>query len=1055
MEHATQRTAGSPSGDVRSAEEAQTRSEVRLRQVQEAARIGTFEFDRVANKAAASPEYLELYGLPPAALESFDYETWLALVHPDDRGRIEAETKSAITDPSCHQLDYEFRIRRADTGETRWVAARTKLERDGAGRFIQSLGAQWDVTDERRALAALQESEIRFRNMADHAPVMMWMSDPSGRCTYLNQRWYEYTAATEEQALGFGWMTMLHPEDRARLERKFEEENDQPRAYQVEFRMRRADGQYRWVLDAASPRFGPDGEFLGFIGSVIDIDERKEAEEALRRSETRLAAVLSQASAGIAMTDVEGRFTFVNDHYCAMLGRTREELLATKMQAVTDPDDLIANIPLFKAAVAGGPPFEIEKRYLRPDGSPVWVRNSVTAIRDVQGAFQAILAVSIDISDRKAAEAAAQASERALQELNRGLEQRVAERTAERDRIWQLSPDLMLVARTDGTIVSANPAWDRLLGWSAEWLAGRNAAEIKHPDDAVRTAAELKRLAAGGYSTSNFEDRYRHHDGSWRWISWVCEPEGELIYCIGRDITAEKAHQANLVAAEAARREADALYRAYFQNTAEALFVANVLEDGGFTVEDLNPAHQASIGLPLAEVYGKRLDEILPPGAVELVQEHYRRVLERGEVYQYRETFELQGEPTHWDTVLVPVRDSDGRIVRIIGSSRDLTRQVSAEEQLRQAQKMDAMGQLTGGVAHDFNNLLTPIIGSLDMLRRRGIGSEREQRMIGGALESAERAKTLVQRLLAFARRQPLQPVAVDLDVLITNMAGLIGSTLGPQIEVRVDIGDDLPPAHGDANQLEMALLNLAVNARDAMPDGGTLTIAAAHGRGRRGNELGLEPGNYIRLSVSDTGIGMDEAVLKRAVEPFYSTKGVGRGTGLGLSMVHGLAAQLGGGLHILSAPGRGTVVELWLPVSAEQLDSAGAAGTHSPEPKGRGRVLLVDDEELVRMSTADMLIDLGYEVVEAGSAEEALRMVQAGIPFDLLVTDHLMPSMSGAELAREARKLRPGVPLLIISGYADVEGIAPDLPRLTKPFRNADLATMLACLSEPYAPPQ
>jgi signal transduction histidine kinase len=253
---------------------------------------------------------------------------------------------------------------------------------------------------------------------------------------------------------------------------------------------------------------------------------------------------------------------------------------------------------------------------------------------------------------------------------------------------------------------------------------------------------------------------------------------------------------------------------------------------------------------------------------------------------------------------------------------REQERLSQAEEKLRHAQKMDAMGQLTGGVAHDFNNLLTPIVGALDALQRKRVGGEREQRLISGAAQSADRARTLVQRLLAFARRQPLQATAVDIAGLVKGMADLISSTTGPQIKVSVEIAENLPPAKADPNQLEMALLNLAVNARDAMPEGGTLRISADEESIALGHRSGLAPANYLRLSVADTGTGMDEAVLAKAVDPFFSTKGVGKGTGLGLSMVHGLALQLGGALVIQSRRAVGTNVELWLPLSHEPAES-------------------------------------------------------------------------------------------------------------------------------------
>jgi PAS domain S-box-containing protein len=378
---------------------------------------------------------------------------------------------------------------------------------------------------------------------------------------------------------------------------------------------------------------------------------------------------------------------------------------------------------------------------------------------------------------------------------------------------------------------------------------------------------------------------------------------------------------------------------------------------------------------------------------------------------------------------------------RVRGRTTDLER---AHEQLRQSQKMEAVGQLTGGIAHDFNNLLTPILGGLDILHRRGVGDQRSHRLIDGALQSAERAKTLVQRLLAFARQQPLQTSAVDLSEVIHGMTELVGSTLGPRIRLVTDVEPALPRALADPNQLEMALLNLAVNARDAMVDGGTLTVSAKAGvidpRQR------LAQGRYVCLSVSDTGSGMEPETLARAVEPFFSTKEIGKGTGLGLSMIHGLAAQLGGALELSSVVGVGTTVDIWLPVAGDDVLVA-AAQVEGSATKGAGLVLLVDDEDFVRASTAEMLMDLGYEVIEASSAKAAMRYLD-NPKLELVITDHLMPGMTGAEFARQIKGQRPDLLVLVISGYAELEDLAPDLPRLIKPFRQGDLSASLAALS-------
>jgi PAS domain S-box-containing protein len=368
-----------------------------------------------------------------------------------------------------------------------------------------------------------------------------------------------------------------------------------------------------------------------------------------------------------------------------------------------------------------------------------------------------------------------------------------------------------------------------------------------------------------------------------------------------------------------------------------------------------------------------------------------------------------------------------------------------AEDLLRQSQKMEMIGQLTGGVAHDFNNLLMAVLGNLELLRKQVKDEPKSVRLVDSAIKGAQRGAALTQRLLAFARRQDLKVRPRSLRDLIQGMTNLIERSVGPQIEIRIDLPVALPPVSVDENQIELAVLNLAVNARDAMPAGGILTIGAAESDAAPMSELA--PGRYVRLTVSDTGCGMDAETLARAVEPFFSTKEVGKGTGLGLSMVHGLAEQLRGALRLSSEVGRGTMAEIWLPASEAFAETE--PQTVSQEGRadvGKASILVVDDDPLVASSTAGMLAALGHSVIEANSGEGAVNILNSGEKIDLLITDYLMPRMTGLQLARTAKEIRPDLAILLATGYADLSaGSDIKLPRISKPYLLPELQTEIA----------
>jgi signal transduction histidine kinase len=378
----------------------------------------------------------------------------------------------------------------------------------------------------------------------------------------------------------------------------------------------------------------------------------------------------------------------------------------------------------------------------------------------------------------------------------------------------------------------------------------------------------------------------------------------------------------------------------------------------------------------------------------------------------------------------------------------EITGRERAQAALLQAQKIEALGQLVGGVAHDFNNLLMAVIGNLDLLSKRLGEDARLHRLLDGAMEGARRGATLTQRLLAFARKQELKAQATDVRSLVEDMIGLIGRSVGPMVRIELHAEDKMPVVDVDPNQLEMALLNLAVNARDAMITGGVLTIGLSEQVVDIDDQLGVQPGRYVLLSVRDTGEGMDAETLARAVEPFFSTKGVGKGTGLGLSMVFGLAQQSGGALRLESARSRGTNARLWLPVATETTLPSGRTPNIVTKVSGPARILFVDDDLLIAGSTVDLLEDLGHQVIEAHSAREALSLLEDGLAADLLITDHAMPGMTGIELAREVRRQYPRLPILLATGFAELEGgEVVDVARLAKPYTQAQLATEISHL--------
>ncbi len=854
------------------------------------------------------------------------------------------------------------------TGETFWNRLLMAPVRDAEGRLAYFFASQVDVTIERERLEGLEIHNAAL--MAEVADRLRTQEEASARLLYATDAGrlgiWELDLLTDEltaspvfkhnfgrqrdEALTFADLEdTVHPEDRERWMLAVDTSIATEADLDVEYRVVVPEGVTRWLQVRAQVARAPDGRALRMAGVSLDITARKIAETqrvALEELSDRIRDLDDPAELAFASAEILGRTLGVSragygtidpvaetvtierdwtapgianlagvlrlrDYGSYIDDLKRGDLVAItdaradpRTAAEADALDGIASRALLNLPVTG-----VEDGaavlYLTDGETREWTADEIAFIRDVAERTQTA------VQRRRA--------EEGLRVLAGSLEGQVVARTADRNRLWQLSTDIMLVLRFDGTIAAVNPAWTAMLRWAQEELVGHSFVELVHPDDRDKTLEGAKHLAEG-LTLLRFDNRCRHKDGSYRWIAWAAVPGDGFINAVGRDFTAEK-------------EQAEALHH--------------------------------------------------------------------------------------------------------------------AEERLRQSQKMEAVGQLTGGLAHDFNNLLTGISGSLELLQRRvaqGRFNELE-RYVVATQSAAKRAAALTHRLLAFSRRQTLDPKPTDIYRLALDMVDMVRRTVGPEITVEVVGNVELWTALVDPNQLENALLNLCINARDAMPEGGLLTIETGNRYidDRVARDRELPSGQYLSLCVSDTGTGMSPDVMARAFDPFFTTKPLGQGTGLGLSMIYGFAKQSGGQVRIHSKLGQGSTVCIYLP--RHQGDAAAQGSEVLPDAVDDPRaeqgetVLVVDDEPTVRMLVADVLSDLGYAAVEAADGATGLQILQSDSRIDLLITDIGLPGgMNGRQVADAARSLRPGLKVLFITGYAEnaVLGsrhIDPGMQVLTKPF--------------------
>ncbi len=870
-----------------------------------------------------------LWGPEGVMLYNDSYSVFAEKRHPMSLGRPVRKTWPEVATFHDHVLaqglageplsykDQEFMLDRTGEPEQVWIDLDYSPVLDDAGTPVAVLAILVDTTAKVRAERSISNERERLHRMFAQTPSFMaLLRGPEHVFDLANPAYMQLVG--HRDVLGKPVREAIPDIEGQGF---FEQLDTVYRTGEVFFRnsmpalLHRTPGappEQRYVDLVFQPLRGDDDKVMGIFVEGSDVTARVQAEAAVHASEKQLREFAQAMPNHVWAARPDGQPDWFNERLLSYSGMSQDELLERSWVSMVHEDDVTQAQAQWDHALRSSQPYEVEFRLRRADGKYFWHLARAQPIRNAQGIITRWVGTNTDIDEQKN-------TTRALAHLNENLEQQVAERTAEHDRIWRLSTDLMLVADLQGNILSVNPAWTTLLGWTQAELLGLPFFTLLHPEDLASTQAEMGKLGTGAI-TFRFENRYRRRDGSYCLLTWTGVPEGGLVHAVGRDITADR---------------------------------------------------DAALALKRTEMA------------------------------------------------------------------------------LQQAQKMESIGQLTGGVAHDFNNLLQVISGNLQLLGRVVGRQERAQGYIKSALDGVRRAAKLANQLLAFSRRQPLEPKTVNLERFVTGLEELLRRTLGEGIAVETVVADGLWNSMVDPTQVENALLNLAINARDAMEGSGRLTIEARNAlldEAYAREQTDLKPGEYVLLSVTDTGRGMTPDVLLRAFEPFFSTKPEGHGTGLGLSMVYGFIQQSGGHVNVFSEPGHGTTIKLYLPRSVD--DEAPALPAPQQESLGGTETILVaEDDDGVRATVVELLQQLGYKVLHAGDAASALAVIDTGVHIDLLFTDVVMPgSLRSPELARLARERQPHMAVLFTSGYAQDAivhsgRLDPGLDLLGKPYTQDALA--------------
>jgi PAS domain S-box-containing protein len=799
--------------------------------------------------------------------------------------------KVGLAGKTLRYEDQELTLFRNGVGEPVWMNLDYSPIVDESGVPVGVIAIVVETTAKVRAQRWLNGERERLRRMFEQAPGFMAMfSGKLHRVELANTAYQELVG--KRDLLGKGLRQALPELERQGfielLDRVYATDNPVAGTAERIALARGADGseEHRYIDFVCQPVRDEHGKAIAIFMQGADVTDRVAAEQSMHASEEKFRTFAQVMPNQVWAAKSDGALNWFNQRVYDYSGMGPESMSDEGWGGILHDEDLPLATARWLHAVKTGSTYECEFRIRRVDGVYRWHIARALPIRDQSGDITSWIGTNTDIEDQKSAA-------RALERLNKTLEQQVIDSVHDRDRMWRLSKDVMLVADFKSIIVAVNPAWTELLGWEEKDLLGRSFLELVHPSDQAATLAETEDLS-GGIRTFKFVNRYRRRDGGYVTLSWTAVPDAQFIHAVGRDITADRE------AAEALRR---------------------------------------------------------------------------------------------------------------------------TELALQQSQKLETIGKLTGGVAHDFNNLLQVISGNLQLLAADMVGNERAERRLANALGGVNRGAKLASQLLAFGRRQALEPKSLKIGRLILGMEDMLRRSLGEAIEIETVVSAGLWNTFADPTQIENAILNLAINARDAMDGTGKLTIevnnASLDDDYARGHTE-VAPGQYVMLGVTDTGCGMTPEVLAQAYEPFFSTKPEGKGSGLGLSMVYGFVKQSGGHLKIYSEPGQGTTVKLYLPRTHEKED-VGPLLEAAPVVGGAETILVAEDDDGVRATVMEMLSELGYRVLKANDAASALAIVESGIPIDLLFTDVVMPgTLRSPDLARKARELVPNLAVLFTSGYTE-----------------------------------